>query len=110
MGWPIYHSLSPELRGFWLSKYGINRAYVLLAVSPINIEAALRFLPKRGFAGTNVALTFKEEAMPIVDYLDLVSERLGAVNIVFVIEYGSLSSTNTDAIGLMENLKTGAPE
>ena len=110
MGWTINHSLSPELRGFWLSKYGINGAYVTLAVSPINIEAALRSLPKLGYARTNVALPLKEEAMLIVDYLDLVSEQIGTVNIVFVNEDGSLSGINTDAIGLMENLKIGAPE
>ena len=38
MGWPIHHSLSPQLHGFWLSKYGINGAYVPLAVSLKNIE------------------------------------------------------------------------
>lgn len=110
MGWPIHHSLSPELHGFWLSKYGIDGAYVPLAVSPDNIEAALRSLPKLGFAGTNVTVPHKEEALRIVDHLDPIAERIGAINTIFVNEDGSLSGTNTDAIGFMENLKNGAPE
>ena len=110
MGWPIHHSLSPQLHGFWLSKYGINGAYVPLAVSLKNIEAALRSLPKLGFAGTNLTAPLKEEAMRIVDHLDPVAERIGAINTVFVNEDGYLSGTNTDSIGFMENLKNGAPE
>ena len=110
MGRPIHHSLSPDLYGFWLSKYGINGAHVPLSVSPKNIVTALRSLPKLGYFGTNVNLPLKEEAMLIFEYLDPVAERIGAVNTIFVNEQSSLSSTNTDAIGFMENQKTGAPE
>ena len=86
MGWPIHHSLTPELYSFWLSKYGINGAYAPLAVSPKNTESALRSLPKLGFAGTNVTLSLKEEAMRIVHHLEPAAERIGAVNTVFVNE------------------------
>jgi len=110
MGRLIHHSLPADLYGFWLSKYGINGVFVPHDVSPKNIVAALRSLPRLGFAGINVTLPIKEEAIRIVDYLDPVVERIGAVNTVFVNEDRSLSATNTDAIGFMENLKTGAPE
>ena len=110
MGWPIHHLLSPDFYGFWLSKYGINGAYVPLDVVPKNIIAALRSLPKPVFSGINVILPIKEEAMRIVNYLDLVAERIGSVITVFINEDRSLYGTNTDAIGFMEKLKTVTPE
>lgn len=110
MGWPIAHSLSPQLHGFWLDQYGINGAYVPLAVSPDNLEFALRSLPKLGFAGTNVTVPHKEQAIELVDVVDPVAKRIGAVNTVFANPDGSLTGTNTDAIGFIENLKSFAPD
>ena len=34
MGWPIGHSLSPRLHGYWLERYGIDGAYLPLGVPP----------------------------------------------------------------------------
>ena len=34
MGWPVRHSLSPRLHGFWLARHGIDGAYVPLPVAP----------------------------------------------------------------------------
>ena len=34
MGWPVGHSLSPRLHGFWLRRHRIDGAYVPLAVEP----------------------------------------------------------------------------
>ena len=37
IGWPVAHSLSPRLHGFWLKEYGIDGAYIPLAVKPENL-------------------------------------------------------------------------
>ena len=34
MGWPVAHSRSPVLHGYWLQQYGIDGAYVPMAVKP----------------------------------------------------------------------------
>lgn len=110
MGWPIGHSLSPQLHGFWLKTYEIKGSYVPLAVSPDHFEAAVRSLAKLGFAGVNVTVPHKEAALQVVDQVDPIAARIGAVNTVFVQDDGSLVGTNTDAVGFMENLKEGAPD
>ena len=56
IGWPIGHSLSPRLHGFWLQHYGIDGAYIPLAVEPENFERVFRALPGLGFAGVNVTI------------------------------------------------------
>ncbi len=110
MGWPVGHSRSPQLHGHWLRRYGIDGAYVPLAVPPEGLEAALRGLPAMGFRGCNVTIPHKAAAAALVDTLDLMAERIGAVNTVVVAPDGSLAGSNTDGFGFMENLKQGVAD
>ena len=110
MGWPVGHSRSPRLHGFWLDRYGIDGAYVPLAVPPERAAEAIRALPALGFRGCNVTVPHKEVAYRTVDHLDASARRMGAVNTVVVLEDGSLEGRNTDGFGFIENLKSGAPD
>jgi shikimate dehydrogenase len=109
MGWPVGHSLSPRLHGFWLERHGIDGVYVPLPVAPKDFAQALRMLPRMGFAGVNVTLPHKEVALATVDRVDALARRIGAVNTVVVEHDGTLVGRNTDAFGFMENLRAGAP-
>ncbi|HEX9569963.1 MAG TPA: shikimate dehydrogenase [Rhodospirillales bacterium] len=108
IGWPVGHSLSPRLHGYWLAEHGIDGAYVPLPVRPEDCRAALRMLPKLGFVGVNVTVPHKQSAAKAVDTLDAVATRTGAVNTVVVEADGRLAGSNTDGFGFLENLKAGA--
>lgn len=108
-GWPVEHSRSPRLHGYWLEAYGIDGAYVPLPVRPEHFEQALRLLPALGFAGANVTLPHKEAALKAVDESSALARRIGAVNTVIVRDDGSLYGDNTDAEGFVANLREGAP-
>jgi len=109
MGWPVAHSLSPRLHGYWLERYGVDGAYVPLCVRPEDVADALRALPKLGFAGVNVTVPHKEMVVTLVDALDSAARRIGAVNTIVVGASGKLEGRNTDAFGFIENLRHGAP-
>ena len=109
MGWPVAHSASPRLHGFWLDHYGVDGAYVPLAVAPKYLVACLRALPKLGFAGVNLTVPHKEAAVVAVDTLSDSARRIGAVNTVVVRRDGSLHGENSDAFGFLESLGAGAP-
>jgi shikimate dehydrogenase len=110
MGWPIGHSRSPRLHGYWLERYGVDGAYVPLAVAPERAEQAIRALPALGFRGCNVTVPLKEIAFRTVDRLDPVARRMGAVNTIVVDDDGALVGGNTDGFGFLENLKAGCPD
>lgn len=110
MGWPIKHSLSPRLHGYWLRRYGIDGTYIPIAVHPDRFEEALTALPALGFAGTNVTVPHKEAALATVDEADETARRIGAVNTVTVRDDGSLFGQNTDAFGFIENLRETIPD
>ncbi len=110
MGWPIGHSLSPRLHGYWLRQYAVDGAYVPLAVRREDFAEAVRMLPRRGFAGANVTVPHKEAALAAVDEAAGEARRIGAVNTIVVRADGSLMGWNSDGFGFMENLKAGVAE
>jgi shikimate dehydrogenase len=109
MGWPVEHSRSPVLHRFWLRQHGIDGDYSLLPVPPEGLAMALRALPQRGFAGCNLTLPHKEAALAIVDEVDAVARRIGAINTIVVKPDGALEGRNTDAFGFLANLQLTEP-
>ena len=110
MGWPIMHSRSPRLHGYWLDHYGLAGAYLPLAIRAEGLEAALRALPALGFAGCNLTIPHKEAALRIVDAASPLARRIGAVNCIVVRADGSLEGRNYDAFGFTESLRERAPD
>lgn len=109
LGWPITHSLSPALHGYWLDDLDIDGTYVPLSVSPENLEAAVRALPKLGFAGANVTVPHKEAVRAVIDRETDTASRIGAVNTLICAEDGTITGDNTDAFGFISHLYDAAP-
>ena len=53
-GWPVGHSRSPRLHGFWLERYGVDGAYVPLPIEPAQFADRDPWPDAAGFAGVNV--------------------------------------------------------
>ena len=79
IGWPVCHSLSPRLHGYWLTHYEIDGAYVPLAVQPEDLHEIIRALPKMGFKGANITVPHKEKALKSMDHISETARRLGWV-------------------------------
>ena len=109
MGWPVSHSRSPRLHNWWIERYGIDGVYMPLAVRPEHLAEALRALPKLGFAGCNLTIPHKEAAAGLVDEVDDLARRVGAVNTVVVQPGGALWGGNSDVFGFAESLRSDAP-
>ena len=104
MGWPIEHSLSPRLHGWWLSHYGIDGSYSALPVPPEGLERALKNLSGQGFCGVKSTVPHKEAALKYVDHVDPLAHCVGAINTVLVRGDGTLEGRNTDVYGFTQNL------
>ncbi|MBM3817584.1 MAG: shikimate dehydrogenase [Acidimicrobiia bacterium] len=104
MGWPVMHSRSPALHNYWFRQHGLAGTYVPLAIRPENLAPALRALAPLGFAGCNLTIPHKQQAMAIVDEVDPVARRIGAISCVVVRDDGSLAGTNNDSYGFIQNV------
>lgn len=108
IGWPVEHSRSPRLHGFWLAKYNVDGAYVPLAVAPDHLHQVLQTLPMLGFRGVNLTVPHKESALTAISDLDDQARRIGAVN-TLIIDGNHILGRNTDAYGFAQNLHERAP-
>ena len=104
VGWPVDHSRSPRLHGYWLQQSGIDGAYVPFATHPSKLEQGIRALPSLGFRGGNITLPHKERALGFVDELTPVAKRIGAINMLVVREDGTILGDNSDGFGFIANL------
>ncbi|MCG0994035.1 shikimate dehydrogenase [Acetobacter indonesiensis] len=105
LGWPVSHSRSPVLHNYWLSRYGIDGAYVPLPVHPDNFEQAVRGLQAAGFRGANVTIPHKEAAYALTDDLDHSAQRAGAVNTLVFQPDGRIRGISTDGDGFVDSMK-----
>ena len=103
-GWPVSHSRSPRLHGFWLERHGIDGAYIPLPIHPDQYGLAIKGLAAAGFAGANVTIPHKLAAFAICDHVDDTARRAGAVN-TLVFTDGRITGSNTDGWGFVANLR-----
>lgn len=104
IGWPVAHSRSPRLHGFWLERHGIDGAYLPLAVRPEDFTTAVRGLVAAGFRGANVTIPHKEAAFALCDTVEESARTAGAVN-TLVFHEGRITGRNTDGAGFLANLR-----
>ncbi|MBR0649135.1 shikimate dehydrogenase [Roseomonas terrae] len=109
LGWPVSHSRSPRLHGYWLESLGIDGAYLPLPVQPGGFAAAVKALASLGFRGANVTIPHKEAAFAVCDAVDASARRAGAVN-TLVFRDGRIEGSNTDGYGFIENVRDHVPE
>jgi shikimate dehydrogenase len=109
MGWPVMHSRSPMLHNYWFKQYDLAGSYVPLAIRPEGLGAALRALHPLGFAGVNLTIPHKQQALTIVDEVDTVARSIGAISCVVVRPDGSLAGTNNDCWGFIQNVRQEQP-
>lgn len=92
IGYPLGHSYSRQIHHA-LADYD----YHLWELRP---EELASFLKKRGFAGINVTIPYKEQVIPYLDGLSDTARGIGAVNTV-VNRDGRLLGDNTDLPGML---------
>jgi shikimate dehydrogenase len=109
IGWPVEHSRSPAIHRYWLELYGIDGAYEKEAVRPEEFASFLGSLSDRGYAGANVTLPHKTEALRLATIADESARAIGAANTLWLDGTGRLNASNTDAYGFMTNLNQEAP-
>ncbi len=109
IGWPIEHSRSPLIQGYWLKEYGIEGSYTKQAVKPEDVAAFLGSLAEQGFAGCNVTVPHKEVAFAAAAERDASAVAVKAANTLWL-EGGTLWAANTDTYGYMTHLTSSAPQ
>ena len=80
MGWPVEHSLSPQMHNAAFAALGYNCCYVPLAVRPDHLPQAVAGLRALGFVGSNVTVPHKQGVWACVDEVSEDAQAVSAVN------------------------------
>lgn len=102
IGSPLGHSLSPIMHNAAFRAEEINAVY--LAFDSTDVEGCLAGMRALGMKGMSVTLPHKSTALLLVDEVDSLAEKIGAVNTI-VNHNGRLIGFNTDAVGALNALK-----
>ncbi len=99
---PVAHSMSPAIHNAAFAETDIDAVYLPFKVR--NAEAFLDACRSLAVSGLSVTIPHKESLIPLMDDLDELSARVGAVNTVHI-EEGRMSGYNTDvaaALGVLD--------
>ena len=109
LGWPVAHSRSPTIHNYWLKEHGLPGRYVLFSVPPEKLSIALPGLAALGLRGCNVTTPHKQAVMPMIQSIDPLARRIGAVNTIVVEKDGTLKGFNNDGNGFIQSLRDARP-
>jgi shikimate dehydrogenase len=110
LGWPVAHSRSPVIHNHWLAQHTIPGRYVLFPVPPEKLESAVGGIAALGLRGCNVTTPHKQAIFPLLDRVDDLARRIGAVNTVVVEKDGTLTGFNNDGNGFIQSLRDADPK
>ncbi len=107
IGWPVKHSRSPLIHGYWLQQLGIEGSYGRAEVAPADFPNFVQNLAAKDLRGGNVTLPHKEMAYRLSTRRTEIADRLQAVNTLWI-EAGELWGDNTDIAGFLGSLDAEA--
>ena len=99
LGWPVTHSVSPQMQGAGFDSLGIDASYKLLPLDPGEFENGIRQLVADDFRGWNITVPHKAAMLPLLDEIDPPARLAQSVNTVLN-DNGKLYGWSTDGYGL----------
>jgi len=107
IGYPLGHSLSPEIHKAALKACDLQGEYTLFSISPDDLDALKALLERvrdGEISGLNVTIPHKQNVIPLLDELTPTADAIGAVNTISV-GNGKLMGDNTDVPGFLADLE-----
>ncbi len=107
IGYPLGHSLSPQIHNAALKACGLQGDYSLFPIHPDDKQGLKDLLARvrsREITGLNVTIPHKQNVIECMDELTPTTEAIGAVNTIYLRE-DKLIGDNTDAPGFLSDLR-----
>lgn len=104
IGYPLKHSISPLFQQSAFDHCQLDIHYQAWETEPAQLSQVINHLRSPSVLGANVTIPFKQAVLPLLDRLDELAERIGAVNTI-VNQGGKLIGYNSDAAGFLRALK-----
>ena len=103
IGDPIEHTMSPAMHNAAFIQMGLDYVYVPFKVKKEGLGQAIDGMRGLNIRGLSVTIPHKVAVIPLLDKLDPLVEKIGAVNTI-TNDDGVLTGSNTDAGGFLQAL------
>ena len=103
IGWPVEHSISPQLHNSIIKNNDLDYIYLGFPVKKNDLSKAISGIRAMGIRGVNVTIPHKRDVIKYLDHISYWAEKIGAVNTIKN-ENGKLTGYNTDGIGFQKML------
>ena len=104
IGGPVEHSVSPAMHNAAFNILGLDYIYLPFRVAKEQLAKAIDGVRALNIRGLNVTIPYKVAVIPLLDELEPLAEKIGAVNTI-VNNNGILKGFNTDAGGFLQALR-----
>ena len=103
IGDPIEHTMSPVMHNAAFNRLGLDYRYLAFHVMKEELGKAINGMRALNIRGLNVTIPHKVAVIPLLDKVDALAEKIGAVNTI-VNDDGVLTGYKTDATGFLRVL------
>lgn len=104
IGDPVHQSLSPQMHNQEFEKLRIHAYYHPFRIAKEDLAVAIKGMKVMGVQGFNVTVPHKLAVMPLLDEIDPLAQKIGAVNTV-VRKGEKFVGYNTDGMGFVRALQ-----
>jgi shikimate dehydrogenase len=115
LGFPLGHSLSPQLHQAALQAAGLKGEYHLFSIPPDQLDSDQRIknlieqVAVSECHGLNVTIPYKQKVIEYLDQLTPVASRIEAVNTIYF-DHGQTIGDNTDVPGFLADITSKGTE
>jgi shikimate dehydrogenase len=107
IGHKLRHSISPQFQQAAFDYLNLDVRYEVWEIDKEGLPQVIEGLRDSAKLGANVTIPYKEDVLPLLDELNEIACRIGAVNTI-VSRDGKLTGYNTDGSGFIRALRQDA--
>ena len=109
LGYPVKHTLSPDIHNFLIEKSKLNLIYIPLEVTRKNFEKFIKGISQiDNFAGFNITVPYKVDVIKHLSCISKEAKLINAVNTVKMHE-NNMHGFNTDDFGFIKSIELNYP-
>ena len=106
IGFPIHHSISPDIHNFWIKENNLNiKKYQKISIEPNKLKDFIQICKNSNFKGLNITIPHKQTAFDLCDRLSPEALSLKAVNTI-AFQNKEVYGHNTDTVGFQNSINT----
>ena len=106
IGYPLGHTFSPTIHNTAFKHYNMDAEYGILEIDESVFKERITEIKKEDWSGFNVTIPHKQRVILLLDEMDPIAAKIGAVNTIQILSNGKWKGYNTDYLGFTKPIQS----